>query len=442
MVSSLLNKKRKLLQICVVGLLLLHLPCGFAQNRTAPTSVQAQSASAANCALPPEIYAKAVAYSHARYRHYFVNAIYAVVILWLVLVWRLGPKYRDWAERVSRRRFVQGLIFTPLLIFTISLLALPTDAWDHWLSHRYGLSVQSWGSYFADWAKAQAIFGIAATVLVLILYAVVRRSPRRWWFYFWLATLPVIVFAIFIEPIVVEPLFFKFEPLQAAHPELVEKLEEVVHRAGMKIPPQRMYEMKASSKTTALNAYVAGFGASKRVVVYDTLLAKSSDGGVLLTFGHEMGHYVLHHIAKEFAIDSLVLLLLFYVGFRLVRRMIGRWSTRWGIRDLGDWASLPVLILALNIVGFFGEPVLNTISRHFEHEADRYGMEVVHGIVPNENQVAAQDFQIDGEINLDDPDPNSFIRFWLYDHPSLPERIAFASTYNPWNEGKPPKYVK
>ena len=273
MVSSLLNQKRKLLQICVAGLLLLPLPCGFAQNPPAPTSARAESASATNYALPPEIYAKAVAYSHARYRHYFVNAIYGVVILWLVLAWRLGQKYRDCAEHVSRRRFVQGLIFTPLLIFTISLLALPTDVWDHWLSRRYGLSVQSWGSYFTDWAKAQILFCIAATVLALILYAVIRRSPGRWWFYFWLATLPVIVLAIFIEPIVVEPLFFKFEPLQATHPELVEKLQEVVHRAGMNIPPQRMYEMTASAKTTTLNAYVAGFGASKRVVVYDTLLA-------------------------------------------------------------------------------------------------------------------------------------------------------------------------
>jgi len=365
-----------------------------------------------------------------------------MVILWLVLAWRLGPKYRDWAKRVSCRRFVQVFIFTPLLIFTIALLALPTDMWDHWLSHSYGLSVQSWGSYFADWAKAQVIFTIGATVLVLILYALIRHSPRRWWFYFWVALIPVIVFALFVEPIVVEPLFFKFEPLQTTHPELVKKLEQVMQRGGMDIPPQRMYEMKASVKTTALNAYVTGVGASKRVVVYDTLLAKSSEAGVLLTFGHEMGHYVLHHIPKEVAIDLVILLLLLYALSRLADWMIKRWGVRWGIRELGDWASLPVLILALNMVGFVADPIFNGISRHFEHEADRYALEVLHGIVPNENQADVKDFEMDGEVNLQDPDPSPFIKFWLFDHPSLPERIAFVGTYNPWREGESPKYVK
>jgi Zn-dependent protease with chaperone function len=200
--------------------------------------------------------------------------------------------------------------------------------------------------------------------------------------------------------------------------------------------------MNASTKTTTLNAYVAGFGASKRVVVYDTLLAKSSTAGILLVFGHEMGHYVLHHVAKELAIDCGVLLLLFYIGYRLAIWMLRRWGERWLIRDVGDWASLPVLLLALSIVGFFADPIFNTISRHFEHEADRYGMEVIHGIVPNENEVAVQYFQMSGEVNLADPNPNPFIKFWLFDHPSRPERIAFVASYNPWAEGKSPEYVK
>ncbi|HZU42924.1 MAG TPA: M48 family metallopeptidase [Terriglobales bacterium] len=391
---------------------------------------------------PPENYAKAVAYSHARYRHYFVNAFYGFVVLLVILAWRLAPKYRDWAERVARRRFLQAIIFTLLLILTISLFSLPTDIWDHWLSRSYGLAVQSWGSYFSDWAKSQIILWVVAIVLVLILYAVVRRSPRRWWFYFWLASIPVIVFILFLEPMVIEPLFYQFKPLQASHPELVEKLEEVVQRGGMSIPPQRMYEMNASSKTTTLNAYVAGFGASKRVVVYDTLLAKSDTAGILLVFGHEMGHYVLHHVPKELAIDCGVLLVLFYVGFLLANWILRRWGARWGVRDIADWASLPVLLLALSIVGFASDPIFNVISRHFEHEADRYGMEVIHGIVPNENQVAVRYFQMSGEVNLADPNPNPLIEFWLYDHPSRPERIAFVSSYNPWAEGKSPKYVK
>ncbi|HZU41314.1 MAG TPA: M48 family metalloprotease, partial [Terriglobales bacterium] len=312
------------------------LPNSVAQQ-PAPDSQPATRAAAAQPSSaytpPPENYAKAVAYSHARYRHYFVNAFYGFVVLLIILAWRLAPKYRDWAERVARRRFVQAIIFTPLLVLTISLLSLPTDIWDHWLSRSYGLAVQSWGSYFSDWAKSQVILWVVAIVLVLILYAVIRRSPRRWWFYFWLASIPVIVFILFLEPMVIEPLFYQFKPLQASHPELVQKLEEVVQRGGMSIPPQRMYEMNASSKTTTLNAYVAGFGASKRVVVYDTWLAKSDTAGILLVFGHEMGHYVLHHVPKELAIDCGVLLVLFYLGFLLANWMLLRWGARWGVRD-------------------------------------------------------------------------------------------------------------
>ena len=120
-----------------------------------------------------------------------------------------------------------------------------------------------------------------------------RRSPRRWWFYFWLATIPSVVFFIFIAPVWIEPLFNKFEPLTDHHADLVAQIERVVQRAGMQIPPQRMFEMKASEKTTELNAYVTGFGATKRVVVWDTTMEHMTTPQTLFVFGHEMGHYVL-----------------------------------------------------------------------------------------------------------------------------------------------------
>jgi CAAX prenyl protease-like protein len=217
----------------------------FSFAQTGSSSVAEPSGASAARAIsqytpPPENYAKAIAYSHARYRHYFVNAFYGIVVWILVLAWGLGAKYRNWAERVSRRRFVEAMVFTPLLILTVSLLTLPTDIWDHWLSRSFGLSVQGWGSYFSDWAKSQVLLWIVATILAFILYAVIRRSPRRWWFYFWMATIPVIIFILFLEPMVIEPLFYQFKPLQASHPDLVEKLEEVVQRGGMSVPPQRM----------------------------------------------------------------------------------------------------------------------------------------------------------------------------------------------------------
>ena len=131
-----------------------------------------------------------------------------------------------------------------------------------------------------------------------------RRSRRRWWFYAWLGSLPILIFLIFVEPLVLEPLFFRFSPLAAADPQLADALERVVQHAGQNIPEDRMYLMNASSKLNALNAYVTGIGASERVVVWDTTIAQMTTPEILFVFGHEMGHYVLHHIRNGLLFDG------------------------------------------------------------------------------------------------------------------------------------------
>jgi len=392
--------------------------------------------------VSPEKYQRAKEYSTQKYLHAFVSAFWGFAVLVLLLAIRTGPKYRDLAERISKRRFLQVLVYAPLLLITVAILGIPTDAWDQQLSLRYGLSVQSWSSWITDWLTNQVVTLVIGVILVWILYAVIRRSPRRWWFYFWLASLPVLTFVIFLAPFVIEPLFFKFTPLAAKQPVLVGEIEKVVQRGGMSIAPERMFEMNASSKLTGLNAYVSGFGASKRVVVWDTTIQKVPIPQILFVFGHEMGHYVLLHIPKELAINSALVLVLFYIGDLMVLWMLGRWRESWGIRGPGDIASLPALLLVFSILVFFGTPIFNTISRHFEHEADRYGLEVIHGIVPDPQQTAAHYFQTSGELNLADPDPNAFITFWFFDHPTRKQRVDFVVNYNPWKNGEQPVYVK
>jgi len=117
-------------------------------------------------------------------------------------------------------------------------------------------------------------------------------------------------------------------------------------------------------------------------------------------------------------VKQLRLLVLFYLA---------RCKTQWGIRDLGDWASFPALFLLISLLAFLATPALNAVSRHFEHEADRYGLEVIHGIVAHPNQVAVHYFEKSGEVNLSDPNPNWFIKMWFYDHPTRPERVPFRS---------------
>jgi Zn-dependent protease with chaperone function len=323
---------------------------------------------------PPDIAAKATAYRNALHQHFFVETLYGVIVLLFVLYRRFAPKYRDWAEHASHRRFVQVLVFAPLTLLTLAVLNLPSSIWDQMLELRFGRSVQTWGSWFSDWITSQLILLIIGTIFIWILYAVIRRSPRRWWFYFWLASVPLIALIFLVQPLIIDPLFFKFKPLAQNHPDLVVQVEQVVHHGGMDIPPERMFEMNASTKTTELNAYVAGWGASKRAVMWDTTLTKATPEEALFVFGHEMGHYVLLHIPQLIGIFSLILLALFYIGYLLAGGILARCGPRWDIRGLGDWASLPLLILLLEVLSFLATPVLNGVTRHYEHEADRYGI--------------------------------------------------------------------
>jgi STE24 endopeptidase len=415
-------------------------------SATAATSSTADAATSSTpiveYAPPPAEYARAKAYSNTRYRHIFIGAFYGFMVLLVILRWRVAPAFRDLAERVSSHRFVQLIIFAPLILLTIAVLGVPSDIWDESLQRAYGLSVQTWTAWTRDWVLNQAIMLIVGTVLVGVLYFVIRRSPRRWWFYFWLASIPILLAMFFLQPIVIDPLFYKFTPLQTVQPVLLSEMQKVVHRGGMEIPADRMFVMNASSKQTGLNAYVTGFGASKRVVVWDNTIAKATIPETLFVFGHEMGHYVLLHIPKEISIDAAILLFLLYVGYRLANGMLARWGAQWGIRYLRDWASLPALYFVITVLAFFATPAFNGVSRHFEHEADRYGLEVIHGIVPDSNQVAAHYFEKSGETNLSDPDPSTFIKVWFYDHPTRPERVHFVATYDPWSKGKAPRYVK
>jgi STE24 endopeptidase len=391
--------------------------------------------------LPPEKLAKAIAYSRAKNGLHFIAFAYSAVVLMGVLAWKVAPRFRNWAQSVSRRRIVQAYLFVPLLFLTLDVLDLPVSLYDQHLSLEYGQSIQGWGSWFWDWTKSEVVEFLIAGVVAWILYGVIRRSARRWWFYFWLAAIPIVVFLQFLAPVVITPLFYKFEPLAAKQPALVSEIEKVTARGGLAIPRDRMFEMKASEKLNSVNAYVAGIGASKRVVVWDTTLQKMTIGQTLFVFGHEMGHYVLGHVPLLIEVQCLLLLIVLYAGYLAMQRTVLRAGKRWNIPGVDDWASLPLLLLVVTVVSFVMEPALNSFSRVLEHNADVYGLEVIHGIVPDAPQAAAQAFQILGEVSLSDPDPSPFIKFWLYDHPGVAERVRFAAEYNPWANGTP-KYVK
>jgi len=421
-------------------------PPSNAQLGTQPATVSSlPSQSAAPITeyrLPPDLHEKA----HRRNRiHFWLNLIgivFSIVVLWLILFWRLAPRYRNWAERISRLSFLQSVVFSPPLLLTIALLTLPLDIYGEVVEKRYGISVQGWGSWGWDWIKGQLISFVIGTILIWLLYLVIRRSPRRWWFYFWMISLPIGGFLVFLQPLVIDPMFHKFEPLQQKDPALVASLEQMVQRAGQNIPRERMFWMGAGEKTTNLNAYVAGMGSSKRIVVWDNTIADMTTPEIVYVAGHETGHYVLKHIPKGMLFFAVLLLIAFYLGYRTVDLVLLRHRQSWEIRDLQDWASLPVLLLLLSVFSFIVTPVGSAFSRYLEHQADQYGLEVTHGLTPDSNQVAAHAFQALGEVGLSDPDPNPLDVFLFYDHPPVSDRVRFCVTYEPWARGAHGEFVK
>jgi STE24 endopeptidase len=391
--------------------------------------------------LPPDLYKKAHDLGTIYFRLAILGFFYGLAALWIVLRFRISAKYRDWALRASSVRFLQAIVFSIPLILTIAILELPLRIYGHHISYAYGLSVQGWRSWIWDWTKSQLISVVIGMLLVWILYAVIRKSPRRWWFNFWLVSLPLGLAAAFLTPLVIDPMFHKFEPLQQKDPALTTSLEQMVQRAGEDIPPQRMFWMRASEKTTALNAYVTGFGASKRIVVWDTTIAKMNTPQVVSVAGHEMGHYVLNHFTKGLIFGAVVAFVLFYLGFRSIGWLLRRWGADWGVRGVDDWASLPALLLLLSVFSFAANPVTNAFSRRIEHQADQYALEVTHGLIPDSGQVAAQAEQILGEVDLSDPDPNPVNVFLFYTHPPTADRIRFELSYDPWANGGHGEFV-
>ena len=419
------------------------LPVSALVQENSPTAADAASShQLLQYSLPPDKLEKAYALYLITGTLYFVTTAWTFLVLYLMLQTRFGARLRDWAERTSRFRILQAAIVMSLFVLVLQSAQLPFDVYQHHISLRYGLSVQHWSSWSWDWCKGLLLGFLIASFAGWGLYAAIRRSPRRWWFYFWLATIPSIIFLIFVTPVWIEPLFNKFEPLTDHHADLVVQIERVVQRGGMQIPPQRMFEMKASEKTTELNAYVTGFGATKRVVVWDTTMEHMTTPQTLFVFGHEMGHYVLHHIAKGLAVTLLLLLMLYYLGYRLANWIVARYGGRWGMRDLSDWASLPLLVLIIWALMFLATPAFNALSRYYEHQADQYGLEVIHGLVPDTSLVAAQAFQILGERSLDYPYVGKLAELWAWDHPTIRDRMIFVQTYDPWGEGRRPEFVK
>ena len=380
----------------------------------------------------PEPSAKALEYYAVRNVLWGADVAWTLAVLALFLWLGWSARIRELAQRLTRGRVRSTLAYIALYSLLAALLALPLDfVASYVVQHRFGLSDQTLVKWLSDYCIAFAVDTATAAGVAVVIYALLRRSPRRWWIHAALLALPF-TFAVFIvDPVWVAPLFNKFGPMK--DPALEAKIQALADRAG--IEGARIYEVEKSVDTKAVNAYVAGLFATKRIVLWDTIIARLGQRQLLAVMGHEMGHYVLRHGQQDVAVAWLLAILSLYAAHRVCDGLIRRHRARFGFDRLDDVASWPLLWLVFTVVMLVTQPLFNAFYRHQEHEADRFALEITR-----DNRAAAEAMVGLQVSNLAVPRPNAILHILRDTHPSLAERIDFANTYRPWASGRPLAY--
>ena len=365
---------------------------------------------------------------HTRLREvlYFVGVAWSFGILVLLLATGLSRRMRDAAARVTKKPFFIAMIYVALFVLVTALLDLPLSYYAGFVvPHRFDLTDQTLGSWAGDYLKGLGVSLAISSVVGAFAFLAIRRI-RRWWIVLWLFTVPLIILLVVVQPIILDPIFNKFEPLKDQV--LRQKLLDLASRAG--IEGSRVYQVNKSKQTKTMNAYVNGIGPTNRIVMWDTLLAKMDHDEVLAVMGHEMGHYVMKHIWKTLAFTLGLSIFVFYLTYRMYEPGL----RRWGLSERGDPATLPWLLLVSGVITFLLSPVISGYSRWQEHQSDIFSLEVTHL-----NEPMATAFVKFAEDSKQDPNPHPFIKFWSYTHPPIAERIPFALQYKPWERGEPNK---
>ena len=196
--------------------------------------------------LPPEKLAEAKALNRIRVWVAIAGSIWGLIVLWALLASGTATRLDVWTRETLKPRWMQGIGYFAAVLIILALADLPLGAIAHSASLKYHVSVQGWGPWFVDNAKGLGVSLAIGVPVALFLNWVVRRSPRRYWIWIWMISLPLILIGTFLAPLVIDPIFNKYSSLEATHPALVAKLEEVVERTGTEVPPSRMFVMKAS----------------------------------------------------------------------------------------------------------------------------------------------------------------------------------------------------
>jgi STE24 endopeptidase len=344
----------------------------------------------------------------------------------LLLATGLSVRMREMAARITRWRAVHTFLYWLQYLIVTTVLVFPLTVYrDYYREHAYGLATQSFAGWVGDQLKGLLVAAVLGGLAVVGIYAVVRRATRTWWAWGSAVALAFLAIAIVIAPVYIAPLFNTYTPLQ--DPAVKEPILRLARANG--IPATDVYVFDASRQTTRISANVSGLFGTERISLNDNLLNRCSLPEIEAVMAHEMGHYVLHHSITLLVEIGIVVVLGFAFLSWSFARVEARWGRRWGVRGIGDVAGLPLAVLLLSAFFFVMTPMVNTIIRSHESEADIFGLNAARQ--PDGFAEAALKL---GEYRKLAPGP---VEEWIFfDHPSGRTRILMAMQ---WKAEQPQK---
>ena len=341
-------------------------------STTASGHFDADAATTAYLAtLTPAAQARSDAYYEGGYWLTLWDLVVGLLLAWVLLSWRFSARMRDFAARLTRFRWAQTALYAIQYLILTTVVTLPWAAYEGYVrEHQYGMSAQSPADWLGDQAKELIITLIFGTLAAVAIYAVIRKLPKTWWLWGSVVAIGFLIFQIALSPTYLEPIFNKFYPVVESP--LKQRILSLARANG--IPVDQVYEFDASKQTTKMSAHVSGMAGTAQISLNDNLMNRASPEEVEAVLGHEMGHYVLNHIYK----GVLALGVLVVIGFAFISWAFGRvtlkFGERWGLRGVGDVAGLPLLVALFSLYVFALTPLLNSITRSMEAEADAFGL--------------------------------------------------------------------
>jgi STE24 endopeptidase len=366
--------------------------------------------------VPADQRAKSNAYFEGGYWLLLWNFLVGAAISIFLLASSFSAQLRDFAERITGSKTLQVVIYSSIFILILAVLSFPLTFYQYFIrEHQYGFATQSFGPWFVEQLIGLVVGLVAGLIALSILYAVFRRAPQSWFLWGTLVAVVLSFFGNFIAPVFVEPLFNTYKPL--TDPTIRDPILAMA-RANQ-IPVTQVFQVDASRQTTRVSANVAGLLGTTRIALNDNLLKQCSVPEIRAVMAHEMGHYVLNHGAKLTIYLGVVALFGFALAKFFFNWALRIWGERWQIRDIADPAGLPLLMLIFVAFTFLMTPVLNSIVRSTEREADQFGINTSRE-PDGECKVA---LKLGAYRKLD---PSPLEEFIFFDHPSGRARIQMG----------------